>query len=195
MAENNEETTQGAEEEARFVESMKRIREELGWSQGELARRMSDAGWTAFHQTTISRIEKGERPVRLGEARGIASALGALVGQMILPSETSKALRDLELSCKTISQAGRRLQDAVQEYMGEQSVLKHSLRQARDAQTAKESDEWVTSRLATFEAVAGRWLNKSYIDVINAYFEDEIKMNKSNTDQLWGDNGIDPEEA
>lgn len=193
MAENIEESTQGAQEEARFVESMKRIREELGWSQGELARRMSDAGWSAFHQTTISRIEKGERPVRLGEARGIASALGALVGQMILPTETSKALRDLELACGSIRKSASSIQNAVEDYMGEQSILEFNLRQVREAKAATGADEWVATRQSTFEAVAQRWIDTSYIDVINEYFEERAKSEGAFRMSRWGDDGVDPE--
>ncbi|TFE78222.1 XRE family transcriptional regulator [Micrococcus aloeverae] len=77
----------GAETEARFVAAMKRLREESEWSQGEMARRMTELGWKGFHQTTISRIEKGERPVRLGEAQGIAAALNVTVDQMIHAGE------------------------------------------------------------------------------------------------------------
>lgn len=67
--------------------AMKRLREESEWSQGEMARRMTELGWKGFHQTTISRIEKGERPVRLGEAQGIAAALNVTVDQMIHAGE------------------------------------------------------------------------------------------------------------
>ena len=54
--------------ESRFAANMRAMREALGWNQSELARRLTEAGLEGFHQTTISRIEKGERPIRLGEA-------------------------------------------------------------------------------------------------------------------------------
>lgn len=59
--------------EARFAATMKQAREELGWSQGALAKELVAAGLEGFHQTTVSRIEKLERPVRLAEALTIAS--------------------------------------------------------------------------------------------------------------------------
>lgn len=51
-----------------FGRRVERLRERHEWSQTELARKMKEKGFSAFHQTTISRVEKGERPVRLGEA-------------------------------------------------------------------------------------------------------------------------------
>lgn len=59
--------------EARFAATMKEAREELGWSQGALAKELVAAGLEGFHQTTVSRIEKLERPVRLAEALTIAN--------------------------------------------------------------------------------------------------------------------------
>lgn len=60
---------------------------------GELARRMVDAGWSDFHQATVSRIEKGQRPVRLGEARALARLLGVHLGYMTAPNEESRTLQ------------------------------------------------------------------------------------------------------
>lgn len=82
-------------DEARFAENMRRRREVNGWSQGELARRMREAGWDAFHQTTISRVENGERPVRLGEARAIAQVLGTGLTMLLQPVEEARLIEDL----------------------------------------------------------------------------------------------------
>ncbi|MFI5729177.1 multiprotein-bridging factor 1 family protein [Kribbella sp. NPDC051587] len=81
----NVESVEPGTDEALFAENMRRRREELGWSQGELARKMQDAGWENFHQTTVSRIEKGERPIRLNEARGLAGVMDAAVAEMLRP--------------------------------------------------------------------------------------------------------------
>lgn len=86
------------QDEANFAKNMQRLRGRRGWSQGEFARQMQAAGWTSFHQTTVSRIENGTRPVRLGESRGIAEALGSTVSQMIQPSDGLETLRALERS-------------------------------------------------------------------------------------------------
>jgi len=61
--------------ETSFATNMKALREAMGWNQNEMARRLSGAGLEGFHQTTVSRIEQGQRPVRLAEATVIARIL------------------------------------------------------------------------------------------------------------------------
>ena len=53
-----------------------RLRNDMGWSQGALARSLAAAGFKGAHQTTVSRIEKGERAVTLHEAYIIAEVFG-----------------------------------------------------------------------------------------------------------------------
>jgi transcriptional regulator with XRE-family HTH domain len=47
--------------------------EERGWSQSDLAERLRDAGIEYASQSTVSRIEKGTRPVRMIEAQRLAT--------------------------------------------------------------------------------------------------------------------------
>lgn len=102
---NEESHAQDLKAEARFRESMQKLRSERGWSQGELARRMSDAGWSDWYQATVSRIEKGTRAVRLAEARGIARVLGTTVEQMASPSQTVEWLQEMWNCSRAISDA------------------------------------------------------------------------------------------
>lgn len=69
-------------EESNFAESMQRLREARGWSQGELARRMVAEGWENYSQMTVSRTEKLDRPIRLGEASAIARLFGVNLALM-----------------------------------------------------------------------------------------------------------------
>jgi transcriptional regulator with XRE-family HTH domain len=55
---------------------------ELGISQGELAATLRGLG-TNWSQGTLSRVELGERPVRLVEAAVVAKALGIEIGQLL----------------------------------------------------------------------------------------------------------------
>src|SRR5699024_12296747 len=70
--------------------------EERGWTQAELAKRMTDSGWSGMYQMTIGRMEKGVRPIRIGEARGLAKVFGVTVGMMIAPPESSKPVEALK---------------------------------------------------------------------------------------------------
>lgn len=65
-----------------FVERITARRESLGISQSELASRMATRGF-AFHQTTVKRIEAGEREVRFSEAIALADSLGANLADLV----------------------------------------------------------------------------------------------------------------
>lgn len=95
---------QGAQMEEQFVQQMKLLRETQRISQGDLASRMVSAGWEYWRQTTVSRVEKFERTVRLAEAHDIAKILGlSLAGMLSLNEEVqgqnidaAKRRRDLD---------------------------------------------------------------------------------------------------
>lgn len=161
----------GAIEEANFIANMRRLREENGWSQGQMAQRMQEAGWTDFHQTTISRMENGSRPVRLGEARGIAGVLGALVGQMILDEPAARALRELELSVQELRNKGVAVGSAVWDYLGYKSVIQYELDQ--QPELGAEADDAIRERQATVIATARDALSLSYSDYIDAMEESQ----------------------
>lgn len=74
-------------EEMRFATNMQRLREDRGWSQGELARRMVAEGWDTYSQMTVSRTEKLERPIRLSEAAAIARLFGVSLPSMSASAE------------------------------------------------------------------------------------------------------------
>jgi transcriptional regulator with XRE-family HTH domain len=59
-------------------------REEKGWSMTEFAGMLSEAGLTNFHPTTVGRLERGERPVRLSEAVVIAGVLGSKLDDLVV---------------------------------------------------------------------------------------------------------------
>lgn len=95
-------------EELQFRESVHKLRTDQRLSQGELARRMVAEGWEHFNQATISRIEKGTRPVRLGEARALARVLQTEVSYMISESPVSQHISEFwELRTAALKYQGR----------------------------------------------------------------------------------------
>lgn len=71
-----------------FAANMRLRREELGWKQADLAHRLKAAGMSHMHQTTVSRIEVGERAPRVSEARAIADVLETSVWRLLQPPES-----------------------------------------------------------------------------------------------------------
>lgn len=74
-----------------FAERVRRLREEQGLTQRDLARALK------IHQTNYAKLERGERKVTLDEAADIARALGQPLGFLVgdpQASEKEQALRE-----------------------------------------------------------------------------------------------------
>lgn len=78
--------------ERNFADRVKVFREEKGWSQDALARKCVDLGLEYMNQSTISRIEKGTRAVRLDEGQVLASVFDMTIGVMLEPSAIARGL-------------------------------------------------------------------------------------------------------
>jgi transcriptional regulator with XRE-family HTH domain len=70
-------------------------RQRLGWRQEDLARQVSERGWTA-DPSAFAKIEAGTRMVRLDEAVAIAETFGLLLSQMLAPSSQTELETELE---------------------------------------------------------------------------------------------------
>ena len=58
-------------------------REAKGWSMSQFANELRDAGLPQMHPTTVGRIERHERPLRLDEAVSMAATLGIDLAAML----------------------------------------------------------------------------------------------------------------
>lgn len=76
-------------------------------SQADLVRALKERGWSSVYQNTVSRIEKGERPVRYGEARVIARALGVNIELFLLSAADSQTAIALAAARERLGEAHR----------------------------------------------------------------------------------------
>ncbi|MEW9263339.1 helix-turn-helix transcriptional regulator [Kineococcus endophyticus] len=88
------------EMEARFAQMCRKRREELGWSQRELARRLTEDEGVSMHQSSIAKMERDDderRPIRLAEAIALSLTLQVPVWPLFIDVEKSrqKVLEDL----------------------------------------------------------------------------------------------------
>ncbi len=83
---------------------VRQLREQRGWSQADLSDRLAYYGWP-LHQTNVSKIESGRRPLRVAEAVALALVFGLpVVALWYLPLEEeplsltdmSDRLRDID---------------------------------------------------------------------------------------------------
>lgn len=82
-----------------FAREVRRRRELHGLSQTDLALQLRDRYGLKFHQATVDRVEKAQRPCRLDEVYAIAETLGASVDDMLddwtKPERALAALADV----------------------------------------------------------------------------------------------------
>jgi transcriptional regulator with XRE-family HTH domain len=73
-------------------ERVRHLRLDRGWSQAELAARVSSA-LPNWGQTTVAKTEAASRPIRVNEAAAIAAALGVPVVELVVTVEDMESLR------------------------------------------------------------------------------------------------------
>ncbi|HEV2371857.1 MAG TPA: helix-turn-helix domain-containing protein [Streptosporangiaceae bacterium] len=74
--------------ETLFAERLRALREAANMTQGQLAERMTQLGFS-MHQTTIAKVEKSQRPVRLNEAVAFAAVLNVQVTDLLTDTEST----------------------------------------------------------------------------------------------------------
>ncbi|MFF2387847.1 multiprotein-bridging factor 1 family protein [Agromyces sp. NPDC058104] len=101
-----------AEIDQAVAKNVKRAREQIGWSQEELASQLRTLGVAGVHQTTIARIESGQRSLRVAEALALARLLDYRVEELAMSSATAslrESYRELQKRLDAFEKAGRSL--------------------------------------------------------------------------------------
>jgi transcriptional regulator with XRE-family HTH domain len=110
--------------ETYFRNRLKNERERRGWSQTDMANRLSDKG-IHVHMTTIAKIEAGQRAVRIDEATAIADlfemSLDALLGRGAGLED------DLAYSLRTLREVARRARGRIPSMAAEIADARHEL--------------------------------------------------------------------
>jgi len=94
-------------------QELKRLRNERGWSQEEVARRMTASGYD-WHQTTVGRTESAARPLRVNEAVVLAAIFEVPITQLLVPA--AMKLSDVEGEIKETEEALAEVKKMVGEF-------------------------------------------------------------------------------
>lgn len=78
--------TKASVEAVRFAGRVKDFRLAKGWTQAQLAERMSAEGFS-MHQTTVAKLEVKARPTTIEEAAALAIVLGVELTMLIGPPD------------------------------------------------------------------------------------------------------------
>lgn len=134
--------------EENFAANLRARRDEIGMSQEELAREMTERGF-GFHQATVYKIETGARRVRLAEADALADALGTNVGRLTWPPEQNRHAAAVEQSADRLLYAYNEIGAATRRLLAERDRLRRALARLRESDSDGAWGEW----LAQSEAV------------------------------------------
>lgn len=168
-------------------QNLKRYRNAAGLSQSQLALQLLQAGFEGIHPQTVLKIERGERPLRLTEARIVAEVFDIPLNYLY---ETSEEAED-ELD-------GLRRERAI-------SLGVHNLRKAvTDLQAAQDAgEEWLEAhpRSKTIAAYGIRQVldRSDILEIVNKHVDHhrrEKEENRAKTQRpvpAWA-NDPDPEE-
>lgn len=104
-------------DDLQFRTEMERLRTSNKWTQGQLAERLRDNGLPDFLQTTVSKIEKGTRSVRLGEARIIANTFGTTVQMMTVASDQLRPAQQVLEARNELVERRSQLETALCQYV------------------------------------------------------------------------------
>lgn len=141
--------------ERSFALSMAALRQALGYSQNELARRLRDRG-LQFHQVTVQRVESMDRSIRLDEAFVIADELGVTLEVMVrdeasAPAQAFSHLADSRMRIKDFAEAT----DEISEFIVNKVEVVREL--FSDPNAARQWDEvelkWVKDRLLLLQKI------------------------------------------
>ena len=116
----------GKDWERRFGRRLKDLRTAKGWTQDDLAKRMTAAGHP-MHQTTVAKIESGNRPTPVGEIAALAAILDFSISLMFSPdNEVQQMLLKLMGAAAEVSMLGHELNEAERAPMGIRLRLKQA---------------------------------------------------------------------
>lgn len=103
-----------------FARQLKYRREDLGLSQAEIARRMTEVAGLPMHQQTVAKIERQQRAVNIEEAFAFASVLEAPLmdmlagGYRLSPAQASNMLTDTEAAVSRLESRLRAEEEALE---------------------------------------------------------------------------------
>jgi transcriptional regulator with XRE-family HTH domain len=173
--------------DAHFAANMSRLREAAGLSQSELVQKLRESGWTNVHPTTISRIEKRERPVRLSEASRIADVLGQDLNRMLWPPARAGVEEEVDKAIEGVTHFYNHIGESVYWLTTWRSVLRARLGEFR-AVVDRENDERLRDKLIKSEPYLGLRVDNAVTAGREAYDDGDVAGSQDFVDRY----GVSP---
>ncbi|WP_076623911.1 helix-turn-helix transcriptional regulator [Leucobacter chironomi] len=137
-----------AAEDFTLAQKLRERRERLGLSQTEVATLISDAG-IRMSQTAMSRIEKGERALTVGEALVYASALQTTLEELLSSDKIDEIIADGLATLRALETSRRGAMKSLHEHWEQMRQLRRILLDAFDLQEDAATSDAQRERLTT----------------------------------------------
>ena len=151
-----------------FARSLRGAREDRGMSQERIAKEMNTRGFK-FHQSTVNKIETGERKVNVEEAFELAKVVGIPLTLLFEPDDQlpiTSAQRMMQIT-DSLHATGLRISSELRDYIEMQKVLdlrmdefKQSMVGIKTATPASEIEDFMV-KVESFRSLA-RWMGPEY---------------------------------
>ncbi|MGO2312770.1 helix-turn-helix domain-containing protein [Brachybacterium tyrofermentans] len=133
-----------------FAERLRTERIRVGLSQTELARKLTESVGYAVDGSSITRMEGGQRRVRLVEAVAIAEELGVPLASLLSNEgvldaqmdEVSVALADAQAELSAAEQEGQRRRAVVERLQEELDSLQRQADDESLAEAERDAEDW-----------------------------------------------------
>jgi transcriptional regulator with XRE-family HTH domain len=179
--------------EPTFGKAVREARNEMGWSQQKLAERLTLAG-LRIDPTAITRIERGQRSIRLSEAVTIAAELGIDLNELLHGLENpAQILAHARLQANHQMGNARLALSAMVGFFNDVAVMLEkfpemlNLIREETSLEVKDSSDYITWVARRVRAIAGRdWVpigvndpvrREQLQDLLHAVMEDLIASN------------------
>lgn len=167
-------TPRELEEELNFRSELRRLRTDKGLTQQDLADLMVKEGWTDYTQATVSRMEKGQRPVTLAESRTIARIFGTHVGSMIMPSAQLSDLREFKVAADNFNDALVKIDRDIADFDNKRAALLRNLKNVEQLSPEEVNSSIPEDQIFLYNqliAWAKSVKDKTYSKAVDRYYE------------------------
>lgn len=170
-------------EERKFAEEVARLRKSVGWTQAHMADLLVDQGVVYMTQSTVSRVEKFQRPARVGEAEAWALVFGRDTYRLMHPSPVDELIEQTRFNARLLSRAWSAMDEAMHQYALVRGDLDGTIADLRELQADPAADEWRRGELESLAAQlsAQRNTERSAADLFAKYIREESADGKHPT--------------
>ena len=142
-----------------FAREVRRLRELRGLSQTDLAAQLRERHALKFHQATVDRVEKAQRPCRLDEVYALAEVLGSTVDDMLADwSSADSAFRELTSIARRAGETEYRIAMGIQQELaaidGDRERVVAGLARSSDSADGDQVRAWAEEVLELLDTLS-----------------------------------------